>query len=85
MVKNKLSIIPKELPKRLLILNKKEMQLAHPIDPGLALNSSILYHEVLHNPELACALAEIPSDEAITELDALNEDSNRDTPSSCSS
>ena len=38
-------------------ISKKEMQPTHPIGLGLALDFSVLYYEILNNPELACTLA----------------------------
>nr|XP_055163064.1 14-3-3 protein theta-like [Nyctereutes procyonoides] len=55
-------------------ISKKELQLTHPICLGLALNFSVFYYEILSNPELACTLAKTAFDEAIAELDTLNED-----------
>ncbi|CAO2604932.1 14-3-3 protein theta [Lemmus lemmus] len=49
-------------------ISKKEMQPTHPIRLGLALNFS-----------LACTLAKTAFDEAIAELDTLNEDSYKDS------
>ena len=49
------------------------MQPTHPIRLGLALNFSVFYYEILNNPELACTLAKTAFDEAIAELDTLNE------------
>ena len=60
-------------------ISKKEMQPTHPIRLGLALNFSVFYYEILNNPELACTLAKTAFDEAIAELDALNEDSHKDS------
>lgn len=37
----------------------------------------MLYYEILHNPELACTVANTA--EAIAELDAPNEDSYKDS------
>ena len=34
-------------------ISKKEMQPTHPIGLGLALDFSVLYYEILNNPELA--------------------------------
>ncbi|TKC43779.1 hypothetical protein EI555_014494, partial [Monodon monoceros] len=58
-----------------LDINMKEMQSTRSIHLGLALSFSILYSEILNNPELAYTLAKTTFDEAIIELDALNEDS----------
>lgn len=57
----------------------KEMQPTHPIRLGLALNFSVFYYEILNSPEQACSLAKTAFDEAIAELDTLNEDSYKDS------
>lgn len=51
----------------------------HPIRLGLALNFSVFYYEILNSPDAACALAKQAFDDAISELDALNEDSYKDS------
>ncbi|XP_022132873.1 14-3-3 protein 7-like [Momordica charantia] len=51
----------------------------HPIRLGLALNFSVFYYEILNSPERACHLAKHAFDEAIAELDSLNEDSYKDS------
>ncbi|KAI4827597.1 14-3-3 protein beta/alpha-A [Gymnodraco acuticeps] len=60
-------------------ISKKDMQPTHPIRLGLALNFSVFYYEILNSPEQACALAKQAFDEAIAELDTLNEDSYKDS------
>ena len=55
------------------------MQPTHPIRLGLALNLPVFYSVILNNPELAYTLAKTAFDEAITELDTLNEDSYKDS------
>ncbi|KAJ8016121.1 hypothetical protein DPEC_G00003880 [Dallia pectoralis] len=60
-------------------ISKKDMQPTHPIRLGLALNFSVFYYEILNNPEKACTLAKTAFDEAIAELDTLNEDSYKDS------
>ena len=50
----------------------------HPIRLGLALNYSVFYYEILSKPEKACELAKTAFDEAIAELDQLQEDSYKD-------
>uniref|UniRef100_A0A8C2UIQ3 Tyrosine 3-monooxygenase/tryptophan 5-monooxygenase activation protein beta n=2 Tax=Coturnix japonica TaxID=93934 RepID=A0A8C2UIQ3_COTJA len=60
-------------------ISKKEMQPTHPIRLGLALNFSVFYYEILNSPEKACNLAKTAFDEAIAELDTLNEDSYKDS------
>uniref|UniRef100_UPI00358F6947 14-3-3 protein epsilon-like n=1 Tax=Myxine glutinosa TaxID=7769 RepID=UPI00358F6947 len=56
-----------------------ELPPTHPIRLGLALNFSVFYYEILNSPDKACQLAKVAFDEAITELDALNEDSYKDS------
>jgi 14-3-3 protein epsilon len=51
----------------------------HPIRLGLALNFSVFYYEILNSPERACHLAKQAFDDAIAELDSLNEDSYKDS------
>lgn len=60
-------------------ISKGEMQPTHPIRLGLALNFSVFYYEILNSPEKACSLAKTAFDEAIAELDTLNEDSYKDS------
>jgi len=58
---------------------KSQMQPTHPIRLGLALNFSVFYYEILNSPERACHLAKQAFDDAIAELDSLNEDSYKDS------
>ncbi|KAE8605040.1 hypothetical protein XENTR_v10014948 [Xenopus tropicalis] len=60
-------------------ISKKDMQPTHPIRLGLALNFSVFYYEILNSPEKACTLAKNAFDEAIAELDTLNEESYKDS------
>lgn len=60
-------------------LSKKEMQPTHPIRLGLALNFSVFFYEILNSQEKACNLAKTAFDEAIAELDTLNEESYKDS------
>ncbi|KAG9494580.1 hypothetical protein GDO78_002095, partial [Eleutherodactylus coqui] len=60
-------------------ISKQKMQPTHPIRLGLALNFSVFYYEILNSPEKACQLAKAAFDEAIAELDTLNEDSYKDS------
>ncbi|KAJ4939558.1 hypothetical protein JOQ06_029005 [Pogonophryne albipinna] len=59
--------------------SKIEMQSTHPIRLGLALNFSVFYYEILGSPKKACELAKTAFDEAITDLDKLNEESYKDS------
>lgn len=60
-------------------ISKKDMQPTHPIRLGLALNFSVFFYEILNSPEQACSLAKQAFDEAIAELDTLNEESYKDS------
>ncbi|XP_036411259.1 14-3-3 protein beta/alpha-1-like [Megalops cyprinoides] len=60
-------------------ISKNDMQPTHPIRLGLALNFSVFFYEILNSPEQACKLAKTAFDEAIAELDTLNEDSYKDS------
>ncbi|XP_041668320.1 14-3-3 protein beta/alpha-1-like [Cheilinus undulatus] len=57
----------------------KDMEPTHPIRLGLALNFSVFYYEILNSPEKACELAKKAFDDAIAELDQLNEESYKDS------
>jgi 14-3-3 protein epsilon len=56
-----------------------ELASTHPIRLGLALNFSVFYYEILNSPDRACQLAKSAFDEAIAELDTLNEESYKDS------
>lgn len=56
-----------------------ELAPTHPIRLGLALNFSVFYYEIMNSPERACHLAKQAFDEAISELDTLNEESYKDS------
>merc|ERR1711991_961876 len=55
-----------------------ELAPTHPIRPGLALNYSVFFYEILNLPDKACTLAKSAFDDAIAELDQLQEDSYKD-------
>ncbi|XP_035660008.1 14-3-3 protein zeta-like isoform X3 [Branchiostoma floridae] len=60
-------------------ISKTDLQPTHPIRLGLALNFSVFYYEILNAPDKACHLAKQAFDDAIAELDTLNEDSYKDS------
>lgn len=69
-----------------LVAYKKATDLAqtgldatHAIRLGLALNFSVFYYEILNSPDQACQLAKQAFDDAIANLDSLNEDSYKDS------
>lgn len=58
---------------------KDKMPRTHPIRLGLALNYSVFFYEILNARDRACLLAKEAFDDAMTELDTLNEDSYKDS------
>jgi len=46
---------------------------------GLALNYSVFYYEILNSPDVACKLAKQAFDNAVQDLDGLEEDEYRDS------
>jgi len=56
-----------------------KMQPTHPIRLGLALNFSVFYYEIMNEPDDACKLAKAAFDDAIAQLDQLNEESYKDS------
>jgi hypothetical protein len=62
-----------------LDIAQKDMQPTHPIRLGLALNYSVFLYEIKNSPDMACHLAKQAFDDAIAELDTLNEDSYKDS------
>ncbi|XP_040565252.1 14-3-3 protein zeta isoform X2 [Lepeophtheirus salmonis] len=58
---------------------KVSMTPTQPIRLGLALNFSVFFYEILNSPDRACHMAKQAFDDAIAELDTLNEDSYKDS------
>ena len=58
-----------------------ELPSTHPIRLGLALNLSVFYYEIMGNPAKAAAVAKNAFDEAIGAVDALSEESYKETSS----
>ena len=55
------------------------MKVTHPIRLSLVLNWSVFYYEILSSPDIACKLAKQAFDNAIADLDGLEEDEYRDS------
>jgi hypothetical protein len=60
-------------------IEAESLKTTHPIRLGLALNYSVFYYEILNSPDHACKLAKAAFDNAIAELDGLEEDEYRDS------
>uniref|UniRef100_T1KCZ1 14-3-3 domain-containing protein n=1 Tax=Tetranychus urticae TaxID=32264 RepID=T1KCZ1_TETUR len=60
-------------------ISKNKLQSIHLIRLGLALNFSVFFYEMLNEPDRACHFAKQAFDDAIAELDTLNEDSYKDS------
>ena len=60
-------------------ISKKEMKSVHVVALGLALNYSKFLYEILNAPEEACNLAQTACDDALAELDTLDEESYKDS------
>ena len=59
-------------------LAKQSLSNTHPLKLGLALNHSVFYYEILQNPEKACAMARTAFDEAIADLDSVQDEYYKD-------
>ncbi len=57
---------------------EKGLPPTNPIRLGLALNYSVFYFEILNQPQEACSLAKTAFDDAISELDSLQEEQYKD-------
>jgi 14-3-3 protein beta/theta/zeta len=58
---------------------KTDLSTTHPIRLGLALNFSVFYYEIMNSSEKACHLAKTAFDDAIAQIDNLQEDSYKDS------
>ncbi|XP_035827305.1 14-3-3 protein beta/alpha-like [Aplysia californica] len=58
---------------------KKNMPSTHPNRLGLALNYSVFYYEILNSPDKACNLAKEAFDEAISDLEKLQDNDCKDS------
>ena len=50
-----------------------KLSISHPIRLGLALNYSVFYFEIMNEPKKACELAKNVFDNAINEIDDVDE------------
>lgn len=57
----------------------EKLKSTHPIRLGLALNYSVFYYEILNSADIACKFAKQAFDNAIADLDGLEEDEYRDS------
>lgn len=55
------------------------LKTTHPIRLGLALNFSVFYYEVMNDPGMACKLAKSSFDNAIADIEDIQEDYYRDS------
>lgn len=60
------------------VASTKGLPPTNPIRLGLALNYSVFYYEILNMPSEACNLAKTAFDDAISELDSLQEEQYKD-------
>lgn len=60
------------------VASTKGLPPTNPIRLGLALNYSVFFYEILNLPSEACALAKTAFDDAISELDSLQEEQYKD-------
>jgi len=58
---------------------EKDLAVTHPIRLGVALNFSVFQYEVLMNPDEACKMARVAFEDAVAELDCLEEGSYKDS------
>lgn len=57
----------------------KELNATHPVRLGLALNFSVFHYEILSHPEVACTIAKSAFDDAISQLDSVDEEAYKDS------
>ena len=60
------------------VASEQQLPPTNPIRLGLALNYSVFYYEILNEPQQACGLAKTAFDDAISELDSLQEEQYKD-------
>jgi len=57
---------------------KNALSSTHPVKLGLALNHSVFFYEIMANPERACGMARNAFDEAIADLDNVQDEYYKD-------
>ena len=57
---------------------EKDLKTTHPIRLGLALNYSVFFYEVKNDPSKACQIAKQAFDDAIADIDQIEEDQYKD-------
>jgi len=60
-------------------IGNTELKTTNPIRLGLALNFSVFHYEVMNDPQKACQLAKQAFDEAIADIEHLEEDQYKDS------
>lgn len=60
-------------------LAKASMTTTDPVRLGLALNFSVFYYEILNDPQAACQLAKQAFDDAIADIENLEENNYKDS------
>jgi len=56
-----------------------ELKTTHPIRLGLALNFSVFYYEVINDPAKSCSLAKQAFDDAIADIEHIEEEQYKDS------
>lgn len=71
--------VAKESYEKATSIANKELNATHPVRLGLALNYSVFHYEILAHPEIACQIAKSAFDDAISQLESVDEESYRDS------
>ena len=59
-------------------VSRQSLSNTHPLKLGLALNHSVFHYEIMQNPEKACQMARTAFDEAIADLDSVQDEYYKD-------
>ncbi len=57
----------------------EHLKTTHPIRLGLALNFSVFYYEVMSDQAMACQIAKTAFDDAIADIEGIEEDCYKDS------